>query len=489
MIRRGLDYVKSLEEGNHGEVYYNGEKVTNIVDHPAFRIPIKTISDYYDLHFKDPSLRVYNRDVGEETSISFLRPKSKDDLRKIREGLTRIYDFYHGYFGRSPDYLNLWSAVFYAHSEDYFAKSFGNNIMENVINIYREASKKDLFYTHAIVAPMYDRSRPPSQWEDPYIQVGVVKETEEGVVVRGASLLSTAGPYAEMLWYMPNIRRDTDPRYAIFFSIPTNTKGVKFLARRGFQPKGFNEFEYPLSSKFEESDAILVFDDVLVPWDRIIFYKKSEEIEGFMWHTVQLRTWFNWHFVIQHYSRLKFYAGLAIAIAEAVGINNFVNVQEKLGEILIYLSLNEAAIIASEEAGVQLPNIYRPNAQIAISASHFNMHVLPRVHELLRLIPGGSSIPVPAGMKDFENAEEAKLVEKYLSSKGLSALERVKLFNILWDVIGSESGIRYEQYDRFSRGDPTLRWAQTYTEVFRDKKRDYVKIVRDIMDQMPNPKQ
>ncbi len=489
MIRKGSDYIKSLEEGNHAEVYYDGKKVENIIEHPAFKIPIRTVANYYDLHWKEDSLRIYNADVGQETSISFFRPKSKEDLRKLREGLVKIYDYYHGYFGRSPDYLNLWSTVFYAHSEDYFGKAFGNKIMENVINIYKESTSKDLFYTHAIVAPMYDRSRPPSQWEDPYIQVGVVKETSEGVIVRGAAMLSTAGPYAEMLWYMPNIRRDTDPKYAIYFSIPTRSKGVKFITRRGFYPReGLSEFEYPISSKFEESDAILVFDDVFVPWDRIIFYKKPEEIEDFMWHKVQLRTWFNWHFVIQHYCRIKFYAGLAMAMAEAVGINNFINVQEKLGEILLYLALNEGALYGAEEAGESLPNIYRPNPYLSIAASNFNMHALPRIHELLRLIPGGSSIPVPAGIKDFENPEERKLLDKYLASKGLNALDRVKLFNLLWDVIGSESGLRYEQYDRFSRGDPTLRWAQMYSEVYKEKKEQYIKLVKDILDQMPDPR-
>ncbi|AHC52316.1 4-hydroxyphenylacetate 3-hydroxylase [Sulfolobus acidocaldarius SUSAZ] len=489
MIRRGEEYIKSLKEGNHGEVYYNGEKVEDIVNHHAFKIPIKTVAKYYDLHWEDDALRIYNRDVGEDTSISFFRPRSKEDLKKMRVGLNRIYDNYYGFFGRSPDYLNIWSMVFYAHAEDYFGKVFGSKIMENVINIYKEATKKDLFYTHAIVAPMYDRSRPPSQWEDPYIQIGVVKETNEGVIVRGAAMICTAGPYAEMLWYLPNIRRDSDPRYAIFFSIPANSKGVKFITRRGFYPReNLGEFEYPISSRFEESDAILVLDNVLVPWDRIIFYKKPEEIEGFMWHTVQLRTWFNWHFAIQHYSRLKFYAGLAMTIAESVGINNFINVQEKLGEILIYLTLNEAALIAAEENGEYLPNIYRPNPYISITASHFNMRALPRVDEILRLISAGSSIPIPAGIRDFENPEERAMLEKYLASKGLPALERVKLFNLLWDVIGSESGMRYEQYDRFSRGDPTIRWAQMYTEVFKDRKREYVKLVRDIMDQMPNPK-
>ncbi|BCU66757.1 4-hydroxyphenylacetate 3-hydroxylase [Sulfolobales archaeon HS-7] len=489
MIRKGEDYIKSISE-HHGTIYYDGKVVEDVVSHPAFRIPIRTVADYYDLHWKEESLRVYNGDVGEETSISFMRPKNREELRRLRDGLVKIYDFYHGFFGRSPDYLNLWSTVFAAHADDYFGKAFGQDYSERVRNIYKEAAHNDLFYTHAIVAPMYDRSTPPSKWKDGYVQVGVVKEEKDGVIVRGACLLSTAGPYAEYLWYLPNIRRDTDPKYAIFFSIPTWSKGVKFLTRRGFYPReNYGPFEYPISSRFEESDAILMFDDVFVPWDRIIFYGKTDEIEGFMWNKVRLRTWFNWHFTIQHYTRIKFYAGLAIAMSEAVGINNFINVQEKIGEILIYLAMNEAALLGAEEAGEQLETIYRPNTQLAIAASHFNMRVLPRIHELLRLIPGGSSIPVPAGLNDFENPEERKYIEKYLDSKGLNPLERVKLFNILWDVIGSESGLRYEQYDRFSRGDPTIRWAQIYTEVYKDKKHELVKIVRDIMDQMPDPRE
>ncbi len=183
MIRKGVDFIKSMKEGHHGEIYYNGEKVEDVTEHPAFKPAINTVADYYDLHWKDEyteHLKIYNPDVGEETSITFFRPRNKEELRRLRTGISKIYDFYRGFFGRSPDYLNVWTMLFYAHADDYFGKVFGSKMMENVIEIYREAAKNDLFYTHAIVAPMYDRSRPPSQWEDPYIQVGVVRETNEG---------------------------------------------------------------------------------------------------------------------------------------------------------------------------------------------------------------------------------------------------------------------------------------------------------------------
>lgn len=135
----------------------------DLTEHSAFKIPISTVARYYDLHREEQyreHLRVYNPDVGEEISISILRPKSKKDLAKLRDGLVKIYDFYRGFFGRSPEYLNVRTMVFYAHAEDYFGKHFGSKMMENAIEIYKEATRKDLFYTHAIVAPMYDRSRP-----------------------------------------------------------------------------------------------------------------------------------------------------------------------------------------------------------------------------------------------------------------------------------------------------------------------------------------
>ncbi|MEM3347392.1 MAG: 4-hydroxyphenylacetate 3-hydroxylase family protein [Metallosphaera sp.] len=488
-MKRGKDYIESIR-ASPPVTYYEGEAVTDVINHPAYKIPVKTVASYYDLHWKEEykSLRAYNRDVGEETSVTLVRPRSKEELLRLGEALVKIYEYYRGFFGRSPDYMNLWTMVFFAHAEDYFGKNFGSKFMENAMEIYRESTKRDHFYTHAIVAPMYDRSRPPSQWEDPYIQIGVTEERQDGVVVRGAAMICTAGPYAEMLWYLPNMRRDSDPRYAIYFSIPTTSKGVRFISRRGFQPREGGEFEYPISSKWEESDSILVLDNVLVPWDRIIFYKKPELIEDLMWHTVGLRGWFNWHFMIQHYARLKFLAGLAMTVTEAANTNTFINVQEKIGEILIYVAMNEAALYGSVARAQELPNIVRPDPYISISASHFNMKAVPRANEILRLITAGSSIPIPAGAKDFTNPEERAYLDKYMAMKGLDALERVKTFNLLWDVIGSEVGIRYEQYDRFSRGDPTIRWAQTYTEVFKDRKGEFVRLVKEILDQMPNPR-
>ncbi len=445
----------------------------------------------YDLQWQDEyrdKLTYLLPENGERVGISYLIPDSLEKLRRIREGSTAIYDTMFGFFGRCYDYLNIWTAVFAAHSQDFFGRPdprFG----ENVVNYHKHCRDNDLFLTHAIVAPMVDRSKMASELADPFIQVGVVSEKPEGVVVRGAAMVSTAAPYAEEIIYFPNILRDPDPRYALAFACPTNSKGLKFLARRSFAVReGFSAFEYPITSKFEESDAFVMFDDVLLPWENLFVYKQVEKIPALMWGGVYMKAWFNHHFNIQYYSRLKFLVGLATTIAQTVGIEKFINVQEKLGELLIYLNLTRASIIAAEEAGTQLPSgLVRPNPEIAVSCSQFNMKAIPRAYEIIKLLAAGSLISLPSSVKDLENPEIRKYIDKYLVGSGTGAVERIKVFNLAWDVVSSEAGQRYELYDRFSRGDPTVMWAKMY-EQFGDQKDESVEMVRRLLDTMGGPK-
>ncbi len=488
--RRGRDYLRSIK-ARQPTVFYDGKVVKDVTSHPAFRTAVGTLAKMYDFQLQDEhreKLTYQLPENGERVGISFMIPDSVEKLRRVREGVTEIYDAMFGFFGRCYDYLNIWTGVFAAHSNDFFGQPdprFG----ENVVNYHKHCRDGDIFLTHAIVAPMVDRSKMPSQLSDPFIQVGVVSEKPKGVVVRGAAMVSTAAPYAEEIIYFPNILRDPDPRYALAFACPTNLKGLKFLARRAFITReGFTAFEYPISSRFEESDAFVVFDDVLVPWENLFIYKQVEKIPALMWGEVYMKAWFNHHFNIQYYSRLKFLVGLATMIAQTVGIEKFINVQEKLGELLIYLNLTRASIIAAEEAGTKLPSgLVRPNPEIAVSCGQFNMKAVPRAYEIIKLLAAGSLISLPSSAKDLENPEIRKYIDKYLAGSSVSAAERIKVFNLAWDVVCSEAGQRYELYDRFSRGDPTVMWAKMY-EQFGDQKEESVRMVRRLLDATEGPK-
>ncbi len=488
-IRHGQDYVQSLRE-RQPAVYFDGQKVPDVTQHPAFQIPINTLAHMYDLQW-DPKYQpklTFPAPSGELNGITYLIPKSKEDLRRVREGLTTIYDNLYGFFGRCYDYLNMWTGVFAAHSQDFFGDKdprFG----ENAIRYHEQCQKEDLFLTHAIVAPSVDRSKMASQLSDPFIQMGAVESKTEGVVVRGAAMVSTAAPYAEEIIYFPNMLRDPDPRYALAFASPTNLKGIKFLARKTFAPRaGFGDFEYPLSSRFEESDAIVIFDNVLVPWEDFFIYGEPGKISPLMWGGVYMKAWFNYHFTIQYYSRLKFLVGLASLIATTVGIDKFINVQEHIGELLVYLNLTRASIIAAEEDAEQVANgLVRPNPEIAVSGSHFNMKALPRAFEIIKLLSAGSLMTLPSSKRDLENPEIRQYLDKYLVGSGVPAVERIKLFNLAWDTVCSELAQRYELYDRFSRGDPTIMWAKMY-EQFAGQRGECVKLAKQLLDSIPNPK-
>ncbi|MDJ0269955.1 MAG: 4-hydroxyphenylacetate 3-hydroxylase [Aigarchaeota archaeon] len=486
-IRRGVDYIASLRE-RQPTVYYEGKRVENVVEHPAFKIPIQTLARIYDLQwspeYQDKLTYLKN---GQRTNITYMIPRSKEDLRRIREALNIIYDNLLGFFGRCYDYLNMWMAIFAAHAWDFFGDK-DPLFADNAISLYEHCSENDLFLTHAIVAPMVDRSKMASQLVDPYIQAGVVEKNNSTVVVRGAAMVSTAAPYAEELIYFPNLLRDPDPRYAIAFVCPTNLDGIKFIARRSFKPRdGYGEFEYPISSRFEESDAFVVFDNVKIPKENFLFLEEVDKVIPMMWGGVYMKAWFNYHFNVQYYSRLKFLTGLATLIAQAVGIDKFVNVQEKLGELLIYLNITRAAIIAAEDAGEKLDNgLYRPNPEIAVSVSHFNMKALPRAFEIIKLLSGGSLVSLPSSRKDLENPEIRQYIDKYLVGAGVSAVERIKLFNLAWDVVCSELGQRYELYDRFSRGDPTVMWSRMQMQ-FAKQREECVKLAKTLLDSIPDP--
>jgi 4-hydroxyphenylacetate 3-monooxygenase len=490
MIRSGQDYVSNLSK-NSPRVYYGGRLIDDVTREAAFRPAIEMISGYYDMQHdqKGSKLSAMNTQTGELSGLPFITPSDKEGLERLGNALEEIYSKSNGLVGRGPAFLNMFLMLFNAHADEY-AEQGKERYAENVRNIYREAAKQDLFHTHAIIAPAYDRMRPPSKWENPDMQAGVVKETAEGIIVKGAAMLATAGPYAERIMYMPNVRRDPNDRYLVYFSVPTNTDGISFVSRREFGPRGgTGRFEYPISSTYAEGDAMVVYDSALIPWDRVIAYGDAESITKFRWDTVQLRTWWNWHMVIQCTAKIRFLAGLAISVAEALGIDGFVNVQEKLGEILIYLSMGESAIVSSIEKGEQLDMIYRPNRQISSATAYMNTKAIPRINEILRQLPGGASIPIPATMGDFSNPEELAMLKMYLGVKGAAAVERAKLFNIYWDAVASENGMRNEQYDRFNLGDPTRKWAALYTDEFKERKEEYKRLVKELSDSMPNPEE
>jgi aromatic ring hydroxylase len=230
--RSGEQYRESLR-ANQPVVFLNGERVEDVTAHPAFRGPLRTIMEQYDLQLAEA-----NRDVclfaspktGESVSSSFLMPRSRDDLAKRRRHFKLRADHNFGLMGRAPDFMNAY-VTGWGFAAGYYGKfkpEYGNNAR----SYYEPVRDNDLFVTHVLVNPQIDRSKTSANQEEPYFHLGRVRATPDGLIVRGAKMLATMAPLCEELLVAPyGGVAQGDDAYALAFAIPTKTAGLKFICR------------------------------------------------------------------------------------------------------------------------------------------------------------------------------------------------------------------------------------------------------------------
>ena len=276
--RRGRDYLEGLK-ARGAEVWLGSERVEDVTSHPAIGPAARTLARLYDLRFdsghRDFMLYPSPSD-GMPVGSDFLIPKTPEDLERRRKSHKVWADATFGLMGRSTDFMSAIVTFFYINA-DYFEP-----FSDNVRHYYEYVRDNDLFLTHALVDPPVDRSKPPSQQADPYLNLGVVRETDAGLIVRGAKAVATAGPYADELLVFPAIdarpgyKTAEDRRYSIAFAIPVNTTGLRFICREPYG--GGNRFDHPLSSRLDEMDSVATFDDVLVPWERVFVNQEPDLI-------------------------------------------------------------------------------------------------------------------------------------------------------------------------------------------------------------------
>ena len=344
MARTGAEYIEALKT-RPPNLWYKGEKVEDPTTHPVFRGIVRTMAALYDLQH-DPRYRevLTYEEEGKRHGMSFLIPKTKEDLKRRGQAYKLWADQNLGMMGRSPDYLNA-VVMAYAASADYFGE-----FAENVRNYYRYLRDQDLATTHALTNPQVNRARPPSGQPDPYIPVGVVKQTEKGIVVRGARMTATFPLADEVLIFPSTLLQAGSEKYALAFALPTSTPGLHFVCREALVG-GDSPFDHPLSSRVEEMDCLVIFDDVLVPWERVFIlgnvelcnnaYAATGALNHMAHQVVALKT-----------AKTEAFLGVAALMAEGIGADVYGHVQEKIAEIIVYLEAMRAFWTrAEEEAG------------------------------------------------------------------------------------------------------------------------------------------
>jgi aromatic ring hydroxylase len=320
---------------------------------------------------------------------------------------------------------------------------------------------RDLSTTHALMNPQVDRSKPEAEQAMGQVSLHKVGETEDAIIVRGARMLATLAPFADELTVYPGSDiRPQDGRYALAFAIPMSTPGLKFICRDSYS-KQRDPFDFPLSSRFDEMDCVVLFHDVHVPKNRVFL---DGDTAGYS----EVITDTGWRGHIMHqaftraYVKLSFALGLGHLIANTTGVVRFDHIQEKLGQIWNMVELTRSAIV-SAEAGSKLDagGVWYPDDRPFLALRGEMPKWIPRANELLQLIGGGGFMATPS-KADIEGPLRPE-IEKYYQSAGADAIRRIRLFRLAWDYLGSDLGGRGELYERFYLSDSYRMTALAYT--------------------------
>src|SRR5689334_1414138 len=457
--RSGAEYLAAVG-ADERELWLDGERVGRPLEHPRLRAAAESIARVYDLQLEqaDDMLAPSPGD-GRLVNVTHLVPRSQADLERRRRAFELVAALSGGVMGRTPDYLNVTFACF-AGRADVWARRGAGELADNLLRYQARLRDADLSCTHAIMNPQVDRTKPEADQAAGRVALHKVGETRDAIVVRGARMLATLAPFADELSVYPGSDvRPQDGRYALSFAIPMTLPGLRFICRDAFS-KQKSRFDYPLSSRFDEQDAVVIFDDVEIPKDRVFL---DGDTQGYS--EVISDTGWRGHIMHQAFTRayvkLSFAFGLGHLIANTTGVGRFDHIQEKLGQMWNMAELTRSAIV-SAEAGSALDEggVWYPDDRPFLALRGEMPKWLPYCNELLQLIGGGGFMCTPsqADMK----GPMADAIATFYQAAGADAERRIRLFRLAWDYIGSDLGGRGELYERFYLSDSWRMTALAY---------------------------
>lgn len=455
--RTGQEYLQGLREQPR-EIWLHGERIADVTTHPALRNGAHTIAALYDMQhdtaYRD-DMTYTSPTSGDRIGLSFIIPRTQEDLIKRRDMMLHWARRSCGMMGRSPDFMNVTFAA-WAGAADYFGRQ-RSQFADNIQRYYEYIREHDLTLTHSLINLQRSRAVTGVPVLSDEAALRVIHETDAGIVVRGSRILATLGPLSdEIAVYSPRLSLMTEGHspYALNFAIPCGTPGLQFLCRESFD-LGRSHFDHPLGSRFEEMDCVVFFDDVLVPWERVFLLGDVEMINSTAPMTHSSR-----HSAHQgaakNVAKCELVLGVALLMTETLGNAHLPHTEEYLGELIMYTELMKACMRAAEadaeldEWGVMCP------AQMPIETTrNLFMTAYPRMVEILQLL-GSSSFMIIPSEADFRGPL-APRIEAYLATDTASARDRVKLFRLAWDIAISTFGNRQVLYERFFASDPLTR--------------------------------
>ena len=443
-IRRGTDYVRALRDGR--EVWHGGRRIADVTTHSGFTGTIRTLADIYDRQHRPEYHDIMTIDYeGERISCSYLPPRNREQLARKRRNIELWSELTLGQMGRYPEFvaelvvgLLDWTHVIEKSNPQW---------AENARAYHRYVSRNDLCLTHALTDQYYDRTRRVSEQDDPDLILHVVGETKEGPVVRGLRTLATLAPISDEVLVYPNRPRDPDEAgYAIAFAIPMNAPGLKIICRDLYAENADPE-RYPLTTRFDEVDAALIFDDVVVPWERVFVYKDAKLLAGINY----IHTWGQYSTMLRLVTKLEGFLGVAQLLTQYAKRQSSAASQILLSSLMQDIEILRSCVQAGELRGTMSPG----GTWAPLLSPAYRVHSIEASDRAERTMEGllTSTLMLSGGASDLANEDIGPLVERYFRGGAPSTKEHLRLMAVAADMVMSPFGKRSQLYERLQSGE------------------------------------
>jgi 4-hydroxyphenylacetate 3-monooxygenase len=448
-MRSGDDYVAGLRDGR--VVFLDGERVDDVTKHPAFAEPIRRVARTFDVaqapEARDSTTYV-DADTGRRHSAMWLVPRSAADLAARRRVHRLWAEPSYGLMGRTPDHVACVLTAF-AGWRQLFDRG-GARFGDNVVRFHARARDDDLYVAYGIVPPQIDRAQPAHRQPEPFLFPGVVRERDDGIVVRGCQGITTAVVLADWLFisYITPLQPG-DEDYAVSFVTPVAAPGIRVHPRRPYAQGTTSVFDYPLSSRFDEVDATVVFDDVFVPWEQVFIHRDVDLVNA-QFHESPSHTLANFQSLVRFTVKLEFMAGLALKLVEVHAGERRPEAQASLGgDIAALCATFDAIVQAAERDPLVRDGVARPHPQYIYAGMSLQRRLIVDMLRAIRELAGGAFQQLPSSEAGFTSPETRADFERYFRGATAGARDRVKLLKLVWDFVGTEFGGRQLQYEMF----------------------------------------
>jgi 4-hydroxyphenylacetate 3-monooxygenase len=461
-VKTGADHLAALRDGR--EVYIDGELVPDVTTHPAFRNAVHSAAAFYDYQAQPENLArvTFEPSPGSgyaRINRSWQLPTSHAELVERRKAMTEWAELSCGFLGRAPDHVAsslvgqvIGIDVFRRHSE---ARA------QALLDYFDYVSRNDCYVSYVIINPQADRSKAWGEQEEELV-ARIVDEDTQGITVRGAKMLGTAAIMANEL-LVANLQplRAREEDLAVSFAVPLATKGLKLLSRKSYEAAAVSPRDNPLSSRFDENDALVWFEDVKVPWERVFVYRDTDMCRA-QFHDTLGHTFQNYQSQIRLAVKTRFLIGVARRLADTIGTSAMAPVRETLGKLAAQAAMVESMVVGMEAAGHMQDGYYVPNKHMMYAAQVLTQELYPLLIDTIRGLAGGALIMLPSSIRDASNPELARIIGLTQRSPISNAADRVDFLKLAWDAIGSEFGSRHTQYEMFYAGAPFVTCAHSY---------------------------